>query len=240
MIKFSVLKLGEGAISQCTRCGPTAPRVYRPTTDVLADMSRIVDTWPTGPGPNVTLCGPEPLEHPEIETLLRALHDSDIQRACVHTGGGPLVSPSACEHILASGVNHIRTVLLAGDAATHDALNDTPGSWDTAMHGIALMSQTASQSAAPLMLCGLIPVCSHNLDQLPQTIIALAGAGVRSIALDVTTLASDPRSASWITAAVDTGMVSGVWVSPVGDDAASYVPQPEWALCPVELCEATL
>lgn len=239
MIKFHAVRVGEGPTVACVRCGRVGASAYRGTEDLLAELQAVACGWSAsdGPGPNITFVGAEPIAHPEFDRVLAAVRSSAMERVCLHTSGTPFGSLDLCRRVLDAGVNHIRLVVLAGDAGTHDTLTGQPGSFDAALRGIRELASAASSGPGPLMLCGRVPVCDHNIAALPEAVVALAGAGVRSVELEVSHDAADSRVRPWLVAAMETGMVNGVWVAPACAPSSTIGALPGWGRSPVELCQ---
>jgi len=155
------------------------------------------------------------------------------QRIRLRTDAGALAIPGNAAGVIHAGVRQIEVVLLGGDAATHDALAGRVGLFDAALEGLGEWASAALTQSAQIAVCALIPVCAHNLTQLPAAVSACASAGAVSVALRVPAALADSSAArEWIGAALDTGTVNGVWVSVQGAPADTLPRSPLYALSP--------
>ena len=181
------------------------------------------------------LTGPEPFAHPELPLIVSAAANAGVERIGLRTDAGALSIPGNAEGVLGAGVRHLQVVLLGG-AATHDDLTGRTGLFDAAMRGVGAFRSAAQAAGACVAVTALIPACAHNVADLPAAVAALAAAGAVTVMIAPTAAARQARGfADWIAAAVDTGMVNGVWVT-VADMEASHVPRsPLHAVSPFSL-----
>ncbi|MBA4370044.1 MAG: hypothetical protein C0418_00500 [Coriobacteriaceae bacterium] len=235
VIKFGAVPVGAGDAVSCLRCSAEEDVSYDPVERIVERARCIVDAWSAGPGPNLTLVGPDPLEHPEAGRLIHAVMELGVERLCVVTAGEALSRPGIASMVADEGVTHVRVTVLAGDAMTHDSLSGRPGSFERALAGMRALGEAFDALSAPHILCGRVPVCAHNLQALPGAVLALAQNGVRSIALDLSRASLGSQALPWVEAAVDTGMVSGAWVCTVGTGECA---EGLYARPPVELLGA--
>ena len=236
LISFSGIRLGTGDAVSCTRCRARETASYAPASEVVAEGRRIIDGWHYGPGPNIGLWGPEPFGHPDLVPVVEAIVAAGVERLCIATDGVALRSEQNARGIMSAGIRHVRVTVL-GSRAVHDELQGAPGSHEAALDGMKLVRDAAMRAEVPMLLCGHIPVCEHNLRDIPVAVVQLAEAGASAIKLE-TDLVSLPRSAGqWMDAAVETGIVNGVWVSVEGNEYPELADRSIHYRSPVDLVE---
>jgi MoaA/NifB/PqqE/SkfB family radical SAM enzyme len=190
---------------------------YRPAEEIIEHGRRIIAEWDHGPGPNIGLHGPEPFGHPDLVECVGAIVQSGVQRLCIATDGVALRSEQNALGIMAAGIRHVRVSML-GSSALHDDLQGAKGSHEAAIAGMKLVRDAAARAQTPFLLCGYIPVCQHNLHDIPAAVVELAHAGASAVQLDVDDAALPNSAGQWLQAAVETGIVNGTWVSVVGGE----------------------
>ena len=160
------------------------------------------------------LWGPEPFGDPELPAIsVTGAAAAGVQRIALRTDGGALASVDNARGVLHVGVRQIEVVVL-GDEPQHDTLTETPGLFALATRGIAEFSETARDAGVTATVTGRIVVCRHNLESLPNAVAALAKVGVVSVVLEVSESARKATGMrAWVSAALETGMVNGVWAS---------------------------
>lgn len=212
VISFSGIRLGSGEAVACTRCGAREEPTYRPAEEIIAEGRRIVADWRYGPGPNIGLHGPEPLGHPDLVPVVSAIVEAGVQRLCIATDGVALRSEQNAQGIMAAGIRHVRVTML-GSSAVHDDLQGATGAHESAIAGMKLVRDAAARAQTPILLCAMIPVCEHNLQDIPSAVVELAHAGASAVKLETGGRRLPSSAGQWIEAAVETGIVNGVWVS---------------------------
>lgn len=213
MIRFIEIPLGRGVGCSCVRCTPRTDPQFDSAEVIGARVADAVAMWSDGPGPNVFFAGPEPFAHPELPALIAGVAGMGIQRVCLRTDAGALSIPGNAGGVLAAGVRHIQVVMLAGSAEAHDTLTGRTGLFDAATAGVAAFLAAAHASRENVAITGLVPACAHNVPELPAAVAALARAGAVSIEIAASPQSLGVRGFSdWTSAAVDTGLVNGVWV----------------------------
>ncbi len=221
MIRFVEIPLGRGSACACVRCAAQTEREFFSAEVIRGVVSDAVDAWSGGPGPNVLFTGPEPFSHPELPAIAANAAAAGIERIGLRTDAGALSIPGNAEGVLAAGVRHLQVVRLAGTAEAHDALASRPGLFDAAESGLASFLAAARTSRAAVAFTGIVPACSHNLPELPATVMALTRAGALAVEIAASpATAGTPGFEDWVSAAIDTGLVNGVWVSVTGVDPA--------------------
>jgi len=238
LISFSGIRIGSGAAVSCTRCGERETAEYLPADEIVAEARRIIEAWHFGPGPNVGLWGPEPFGHPQLVTIVSSIVDAGIERLCIATDGVALRDEQNAQGIMAAGIRHVRVSVL-GSAVLHDTLQGAEGSHEAALGGMKLVRDAAARANFPMLLCGQITVCEHNLRDIPNAIVELAEAGASAVRLD-TNLSPKPLPSSagrWMDAAVETGIVNNVWVSVEGNEYPELADRAIHYLSPVDIVE---
>lgn len=233
MIEFAEIVIGSGGIAPCAACGAPEPRVLRASAEIVAEIESRAHGWSAGPGPNFALVGTEPFAHPDLPALVAAAVACGAQRIRLRTDAGALAIPGNAAGVIHAGVRQVEAVLLGGDAATHDALAGRAGLYDAALEGLSAFTSAALAQRAHVAVCATVPVCIHNLTQLPAAVSACAAAGAVSVVLHVPAALSGSSAArEWIGAGLDTGTVNGVWVSVQCVPADTLPRSPLYALSP--------
>jgi len=217
VIRFVEIPLGLGSACACVRCAAQTEREFFSAEVIRVAVGDVIDAWSGGPGPNVLFTGPEPFSHPELPGIVASAAAAGIERIGLRTDAGALSVPGNSEGVLAAGVRHLQVVCLAGTAEAHDALASRPGLFDAAESGLASFLAAAQASHAHVAVTGIVPACSHNLPELPTAVAALTRTGALAVEIAASPgIADTPGFADWVSAAIDTGLVNGVWVSVTG------------------------
>lgn len=216
MLRFATVAVGEGPATACVRCAATAPAVYRDVADIETELHAIVADWHDGPGPNVTLGGPEPFGHPDLPSVVAACTGVGVRRIAIETAGDPLAVHGNAPGILHAGVTHV-DVRVPALGILGDELTGRPGAVARAEAGVRLYVAAAQERSRPAVVTVVVPVCSHNVRELPATIAGLALWGVDAVRLVRGGGSRLPDSAeAFVSAACDTGMVNRLWVETDG------------------------
>jgi hypothetical protein len=222
MIDFAAVEVGTGGGVRCMRCpgpGDPTPAVYGDTPEVIAAIERAVAGWgeSAGPGPNVALTGPDPFGHPELPELVGAAVRAGARRLRLDTDAVALQSQRNAAGSLLAGVRHIRFTVLGGTAGVHDALAGAPGLLDATLAGVGSFVSAAEAERVSACVTALVPVCRHNVHDLPEAVARAVEAGASAVLLRVDDAGLDlGRAVPWVTAACDSGVVNGVWVEVKG------------------------
>jgi hypothetical protein len=219
VIRFAEVSLGTGPGTGCGRCGGSGPAEtsFRTGDDVVAEARVVCAAWDRGTGPNIRLTGAEPFAHPELPKIVSGVIAAGCHRLALDTDAAAMRSGGNARGALVSGVRHVRFTLLAGTEGVHDALAGAPGVFDATRDGIRSYRAAAEAEGLDVSLTALVPVCRHNLRDLPSAIGAALEAGADRIEVRLTDGGIDlPAAVPWITAACDTGVVNGVWVEVEG------------------------
>jgi MoaA/NifB/PqqE/SkfB family radical SAM enzyme len=218
VLGFVTVSLGAGSPVRCTRCHGAGPGAgYRPASDVVADITKAAQAWSTGPGPNVSLGGPEPFGHPELPSLVAGASQAGVARLRLETDAAALVSPANASGSAAAGVRHLRFRLLGGSPGVHDALTGEADALAATLAGVRAFAAAAREQDVAVSITALVPVCRHNVCDLPATVGVALEAGADEVTLVVDDGGLDvPAAVPWITAACDSGIVNGVWVEVEG------------------------
>jgi MoaA/NifB/PqqE/SkfB family radical SAM enzyme len=107
--------------------------------------------------------------------------------------------------------------LLGSTAALHDGLADRDGAFASTLRGVKTFIETAAEEAISVHVTARVPVCRHNLHDVPSTVISAAEAGASAVYLIIEDTDLDLRAAApWLEAACDSGVVNSAWVDVEG------------------------
>lgn len=216
MIRFAEVALGVGEPVSCHRCEVAAEPVFFASEAVVRAVQEAVAAWSAGPGPNVALTGPEPFTHPELPALISAAREAGAERIRLRTEAGALTVPGNARGVVEAGVRHLEVALL-GDADTHDALAARPGAAERLTAGVRAFADAGAAQGVPVCVSARVAVCRHNLPHVAGAVADAARMGATAVTLQVADAAARSAGASaWIAAALETGVVNGVWVSVAG------------------------
>ena len=219
MIRFEDVSIGHGGVVRCTRCPSVTDDEpsFRTAEDVVAEASVVCGAWRSGAGPNIRLTGAEPFAHPELPRIVSGVIDAGCRRLALDTDAVAMRSETNARGALMSGVRHLRYTLLAGTAGVHDALSGVPGLLEATREGVASYRAVAAAEGSDVSVTGSIPVCRHNVTDLPSAAGVAVETGADRVEVVIADGGIDLASAvPWITAACDTGVVNGVWVEVAG------------------------
>jgi len=220
VIEYVEIAIGAGNREHCVQCSREAvPDTFRPLSDVIADVRRVVADWGDAPGPNVSFSGVEPFRHPELPALIAQTVDSGVERLGLTTDGVALCAGDNASGCIQAGVRHADITLLAGTAEAHDRLAGHPGSFDAACSGTRCLIEASNTLSIRCVVCGRTRICRHNVDDMPGIVLAFAEAGVSTVSLEIAPTVSLSRRMPLLEAAIETGIVYGVWVSISGPSA---------------------
>jgi MoaA/NifB/PqqE/SkfB family radical SAM enzyme len=219
VINFVEIALGTGAACSCSRCAAPPAREFFSAEVVGSRIASVVAEWADGPGPNVMLSGPESFAHPELPGIVASAAAAGCERIGLRTDAGALSIPGNAEGVLGAGVRHLQVVMLGGQGS-HDRLADRPGLFDAASQGVRTFIAAALHGGEHVAVTGMVPVCAHNVPELPAAVAALASVGAVAVEIAVQPAAAQVRGFSdWLASAIDTGTVNGVWVTVAGLEA---------------------
>lgn len=214
MIRFAEVVVGEGGGVRCSRChGAPGDVMYRDAADVRAEVSAICSLWDMPPGPNIVFLGAEPFGHPALPSLVGAAVEAHCRRVSLQTDAVACASPQNAAGSIMAGVRHLRWTILGGTPGVHDALVSHPGALDASVAGVRSFLSIAGDQGIDVNVVAVVPVCRHNVHDLPAAVSVAVAAGADSVRLRVEDGGLELGSAvPWIVAACDTGVVNGVWV----------------------------
>ncbi|MFA5844458.1 MAG: hypothetical protein WC971_06480 [Coriobacteriia bacterium] len=228
MLHFAEVPIGRAGALHCRRCTTGGGETLRDVSDVAADIAAAVRDWDDGAGPNVSLTGIEPFRHPALADLIAEAVRVGAVRLRLDTDCAALGAPETARATIDAGVRHVRFTLLGSTPELHDALAGVPGGFAATMHGVRTFVETAAETETPVHVAARVPVCRHDLHDLPGTVTAAARAGATSVLLVVEDTDLELRSAApWLGAACDSGIVNGTWVEVEG---VPYGLAPGWEL----------
>jgi len=139
-----------------------------------------------------------------------------MRRIGIETAGDPLAVHGNAQGILHAGITHV-DVRLPALGPLGDALTGRPGAVTRAEAGVRLYVAAARERSQSVAVTVVVPVCSHNVRELPATVAGLALWGVDAVRLVRGDGPRLPESAeALIAAACDTGMVNCLWVETDG------------------------
>ena len=210
MLRFEVVPVGRGDIRLCSRCPATVDSNYYDPADLDVSLTGVVTGWgTTGPGPNVVLAGPEPLNHPRLPDLIRRTVDLGVKRLALRTDAAGLAVGRNAEGVIASGVRHLHVVCAGEEIGTARV----PSATARSIAGIRAFGEAADNARVEVAIVGIVPVCAHNVRLLPEIVAMLASEGARLIRLEIAFSAIDHSDvAEWCASAFHTGILSGAWV----------------------------
>lgn len=121
----------------------------------------------------VTFSGGEPLMRDDFRDILAFCHRRGLESILITNGG--LLDSDTLAFCLDHGVNMFELTLLGADAATHDALTRTPGSWERAL---AAMTRLYKADAT---WCGVFVATGENIAQIRQTLEMVVAMGATAV-----------------------------------------------------------
>lgn len=211
MIVIADVPLGRAGLPSCMRCGSPPRSVLRPRSEVLVDLDSVVSGWRDGPGPNVCFSGTEAFRYEALPEVIDLAAGHGVERIGVESAGAGLAENAGAA--LESGVRLVELVVLAADERTQRVLSGARAGASGGVSALGAFASAARLRRIQVMITARIPVCRHNLDTLPATVTALAGAGAACVRLDVGDSAFG-RESEWLDAvggAIEAGTVRGAW-----------------------------
>jgi radical SAM protein with 4Fe4S-binding SPASM domain len=121
----------------------------------------------------VTFSGGEPLIREDLRALLAFCHQRGLKSNLITNG--QRLDAATLDFCLAHGVQMFELTLLAAEAATHDALTRTPGSWEATL---TAMSRLYKAGAA---WCGVFVATRENIAQTRETLEMVIALGARVV-----------------------------------------------------------
>ncbi len=222
MITFVKIPIGTGGGIRCRRCAPgEQSEEFFETDPLLRHVGEVVAGWQQGPGPNIAYVGAEPFRHSRLPTLVHGAIDAGVERMCLSTDATALGRDDNAAGSVSAGVRHVEVPLLGGSPETHDMLCGHPGAFEAAMAGMKALREAGIAQSVPVLICGRVRVCSHNIKDVPATVLAFAQVGASSVTLQFDGSVPTAVARPWVAAAVETGIINSVWVALEGLSAAS-------------------
>jgi hypothetical protein len=153
----------------------------------------------------------------DLPAIVSGTIEAGVSRLRLEVDGGAFARPGNAEGALGAGVRHVQVTLLGGTEGIHDALAGGPGAFDAAIAGMAAFGAAVETAGVDAVATVLVPVCRHNVGDLPAAVGAAVGIGATSVLLRVEDGGIDLAAATpWLLAACDTGVVNRVWVEVEG------------------------
>lgn len=206
MIDLTPIYVGDGSPAGCVRCGAAGASTYLPVARIAATIAE------SGPSHGVVLTGPEPFAHPELPRVVAACRESGVSRIAIETDGGALSVPGNARGVLLSGVRHLWVRVLAASDDRHDMLAGTRGLSSAMRSGVSGYLANAETEGLQVAVTAVVPVCEHNLGELPAIVAHCAAQGFHAARL-VAAGALPSSAGAAVAAACDTGMVNRLWVA---------------------------
>ena len=98
----------------------------------------------------------------------------------------------------------------------HDVLAGAPGVLDATLEGVRSYRSAAEAEGLAVSVTALVPVCRHNVHELPAAVGLAVDCGADSVLVRLEGDLDVVGTVPWVTAACDTGVVNGVWVEVEG------------------------
>jgi hypothetical protein len=103
-----------------------------------------------------------------------------------------------------------------------------PGDFEAVLQGVRIFSEAADELGSRVQTSARVPVCRHNLQDLPAIVTTAAENRISYVRLVVEDEALDLWAAApWLEAACDTGIVYATWVEVEG---VPFGPAAGWEL----------
>ena len=128
----------------------------------------------------LSLQGGEPTIWPRLPELVREARALGFSFVGLVTNGRRLSDRAFAEALLAAGLNGLSVSLLGADAATHDAISLSPGSFDELCAGLKNVSMLAGGDARPVGVSVTLITTARTLHRLPEQMRLLHELGVGS------------------------------------------------------------
>lgn len=122
----------------------------------------------------LSLQGGEPTLWPWLPQLIAEARRLGFRQVVMVTNGRKMADPDFARRIVDSGLTHLVFSLLGADAATHDALAASPGSFEALMKALANVSALRKDRPELLKFDANIILSAETVDQLPAEIELLS------------------------------------------------------------------
>jgi len=125
----------------------------------------------------IIFTGAEVTLRKDLPDLARRAREHGFQNVRIQTHGMKLADPAYCETLVAAGINEYFVSVIAGDAATHDAISGVPGSFERTVRGmenldripgVVMHTNTVITRRSVAHLSGVVEALAHlkNLVQM--------------------------------------------------------------------------
>jgi pyrroloquinoline quinone biosynthesis protein E len=122
---------------------------------------------------HVTFSGGEPLLHAGFREILAFCHQQGLQSTLITNG--QRLDAALLAFCLEHGVRMFELTLLGPDAATHDALTRTPGSWTRALAAMTRLYR------AQVPWCGVFVATRENIGAVRETLEMVVALGASAV-----------------------------------------------------------
>lgn len=226
MLRFAHIPIGDGEGVTCARCSRSADDSFFSVERIAHEIAHTASVWREAGGVNVALIGPEPFKHPALPQVVASAVEHGCDRVRLRTDGGALSVAHNAAGVLHAGVHQIEVVVLGPDSSSHDRLSGTDGLFEAARSGVRAYIAAGEAAGAPIAVTALVRLCKHNATLLPAIVAQTAQWGVSCIAVERAQGVAVPASTA--AAALQTAVMSSVWLTGATDQAAGVAPWDVW------------
>jgi len=179
MITFKELRIGIGAERACTLCGTSngSPAGPAPYSDIETRIN--ADHFAS-----VMMRGFEPFSHPHLVEIISKLMRAGTRQIGIRTNGAALGNPRDAQGCIETGVRVFEIPILAGTVDKSDRMSAISGLHDRAIQGIKQINASAADLKLSTFVCAVIPLCSHNANQLIGATQEALRAGAQAIRIE--------------------------------------------------------
>ena len=182
MITFQELLIGKGGETSCRLCARKIDEgVPAPLSDIEQRITEIVSQSEEATSLSVMMTGFEPFMHPDLVQIVSALTHAGVRQIGMRTNGRALGNPQAAQGCIDAGVRVFEIPFFAGSAELSDRLSGIPGLFQTSQAGVKQVIESSSNLQVKTFVSALIPLCSHNRDELILATQTALAVGVQAI-----------------------------------------------------------
>ncbi|GAB4275518.1 MAG: hypothetical protein Kow0056_05170 [Coriobacteriia bacterium] len=208
MIQFARIEIARGG-GLCRRC-PRPKHEFLPTEQLLG----VVRSNAAAVG-NVFFAGHRAAGHPDIQALAKEAARAGAQRIRVQAAHG--INPEKIPTLLSAGVRQVSFTIAAANPRVLAAMGIAEKKLEAFKSAPEALREAARADSQRVFVHVRIPVCRHNVHELPGAVALAAEVRADAVTLEPVDGGLDlAGSAPWIAAACDTGMVNALWVDVEG------------------------